>query len=79
MIGYLMVGTNDLAKETGALPTSDRIAFTASLSLTLMAARAYGLAAIDGVRERFSSLSDRALIRLSGAIEDELALKKIDQ
>jgi hypothetical protein len=34
-------------------------------------------AAIDGVKDRFSSLSDRALIRLSGAIEDELALKKI--
>lgn len=34
-------------------------------------------AAIDRVQERFSSLSDRALIRLSAAIEDELALKKI--
>jgi hypothetical protein len=34
-------------------------------------------AAVDGVNERFSSLSDRALIRLSRAIEDELALKKI--
>jgi hypothetical protein len=34
-------------------------------------------ASVDRIQERFSSLSDRALIRLSGAIEDELALKKI--
>ena len=34
-------------------------------------------AAVDGVHERFSSLSDRALDRLSMAIEDELALKEI--
>lgn len=34
-------------------------------------------AAVDEVEERFSSLSDRALDRLSKAIEDELELKEI--
>ena len=34
-------------------------------------------AAVDGVDERFSSLSDRALDRLSTAIDDELVLKEI--
>jgi len=34
-------------------------------------------AAVDGVNERFSSLSDRALDRLSTAIDDELVLKEV--
>lgn len=34
-------------------------------------------AAVDGVNERFSSLSDRALDRLSASIDDELVLKEI--
>jgi citrate lyase subunit beta/citryl-CoA lyase len=46
--GFVM-GTNDLAKELNAEPTPDRIAFLFSLSAALSAARAYGLAAIDGV------------------------------
>ena len=45
----LVLGTNDLAKEFGAVPTSDRSAFLFSLSATLVAARAYRLVAIDGV------------------------------
>jgi citrate lyase subunit beta/citryl-CoA lyase len=44
-----VVGTNDLAKELNAVPTPDRIAFMSSLSAAVAAARAYGLAAIDGV------------------------------
>lgn len=34
-------------------------------------------AAVDSVEERFSSMSDRALDRVSMAIDDELALKEI--
>ena len=45
----LVMGTNDLAKEYNALATPDRQAFLFSLSAGLVAARAYGLAAIDGV------------------------------
>jgi len=46
--GFVM-GTNDLAKEFHAVPTPDRLGFLFSLSAALAAARAYGLAAIDGV------------------------------
>ena len=45
----LVMGTNDLAKEYNAVATPDRRAFVYSLSAALVAARAYRLAAIDGV------------------------------
>jgi len=48
LTGFVM-GTNDLAKEYNAVATPDRQAFLFSLSAALVAARAYGLAAIDGV------------------------------
>lgn len=48
LAGFVM-GTNDLAKELNAIPTPDRLAFQTALWLTLAAARAFGLAAIDGV------------------------------
>ena len=48
LAGFVM-GTNDLAKDCNALATPDRQAFLFSLSAALVAARAYGLAAIDGV------------------------------
>jgi citrate lyase subunit beta/citryl-CoA lyase len=48
LTGFVM-GTNDLAKEFNAVPTPDRIAFLFALSAAIAAARAYGLAAIDGV------------------------------
>ncbi|MDO7843066.1 HpcH/HpaI aldolase/citrate lyase family protein [Sphingomonas immobilis] len=44
-----VAGTNDLAKELRARHTPDRTPLLTSLSLMLLAARAYGLAAIDGV------------------------------
>lgn len=44
-----VMGTNDLAKEMRAETTPDRAAFTTALALTLTAARAHGLIAIDGV------------------------------
>ena len=45
----LVLGTSDLAKDLTALHTPDRVAFLPALSLALMAARAYGLTALDGV------------------------------
>lgn len=44
-----VVGTNDLTKELRARHTSDRAPLITSLSLILLAARAHGLAALDGV------------------------------
>lgn len=44
-----VAGTNDLAKELRARHTPDRAPLLTSLSLILLAARAHGLAAIDGV------------------------------
>lgn len=44
-----VVGTNDLTKELRARHTPDRAPLITSLSLILLAARAHGLAALDGV------------------------------
>ncbi len=54
LTGFVM-GTNDLAKEYNAVPTPDRLAFVYSLSAALVAARAYRLAAIDGVYNDISN------------------------
>ncbi len=51
----LVMGLNDLAKEMNAVPTVDRVAFHTALSLTLAAARAYDLVAIDAV---FNDIKD---------------------
>ncbi|MEO0881626.1 MAG: CoA ester lyase [Pseudomonadota bacterium] len=48
LTGFVM-GTNDLAKEYRAVATADRLAFQTAFGLTLAAARAYDLLAIDGV------------------------------
>jgi citrate lyase subunit beta/citryl-CoA lyase len=48
MAGFVM-GTSDLAKDLHCAHTRDRLPMITSLSLCLLAARAYGLAAIDGV------------------------------
>ncbi|MFP6696965.1 MAG: CoA ester lyase [Alphaproteobacteria bacterium] len=45
----LVMGTSDLATDLNALHTPRREPFATSLSLCLLAARAYGLAALDGV------------------------------
>ena len=44
-----VMGTNDLAKEYRARMTPDRLAFQTALQLSVAAARAYGVHAIDGV------------------------------
>ncbi|MDF1792335.1 MAG: CoA ester lyase [Thalassobaculaceae bacterium] len=45
----LMLGTNDLAKDLHCLHTPDRMPLMTSFGLCLLAARAYGLAILDGV------------------------------
>jgi citrate lyase subunit beta/citryl-CoA lyase len=56
----VVMGTNDLAKEFNAVPTPDRAAFQVPLALTLAAARAYGLVAIDGV---YNDIKDETGLR----------------
>jgi citrate lyase subunit beta/citryl-CoA lyase len=48
-LAALVMGTSDLQKELGALPTRDRAPLLPALGLALLAARAYGLAILDGV------------------------------
>jgi citrate lyase subunit beta/citryl-CoA lyase len=54
LAGFVM-GTNDLVKEIRGEHMKDRANLAAALSLSVMAARAHGLAAIDGV---FNDISD---------------------
>ncbi|MAN66315.1 CoA ester lyase [uncultured Hyphomonas sp.] len=44
-----VMGTNDLAKEYRARMTPDRLAFQTALGMSMAAARAYNIVAIDGV------------------------------
>jgi len=53
----MILGLNDLAKDLGASAGTDRSIFTTAMSMTVMAARAYGLAAIDSV---FNNFKDEA-------------------
>ena len=48
-LGCLVLGTSDLAKDLNALHTRDRLPFLTSFGLCILAARAYGLAVLDGV------------------------------
>ncbi len=48
-VACLVMGTSDLAKDLHATHTPDRLPFITSLGLCLLAARAYGLAIVDGV------------------------------
>lgn len=51
-----VIGTNDLAKDMTAKPSADRTAFQTALSVSVIAARAYGLCVIDGVFNDISNL-----------------------
>ncbi len=53
----LVMGTNDLAKEMGASPGAERLPFLGPLGMAVAAARAYGLAILDGV---YNALDDAA-------------------
>lgn len=48
-VAALMMGTADLAKDLRALDTPDRQPLLTALGIGLLAARAYGLAALDGI------------------------------
>nr|WP_093009262.1 CoA ester lyase [Roseivivax halotolerans] len=52
MDGFIM-GTNDLVKELGARATADRVSMLPALGQCLLAARAHGIAAVDGVYNAF--------------------------
>jgi citrate lyase subunit beta / citryl-CoA lyase len=52
-----VAGTNDLNKELRARHTPDRAPLLTSLSLMLLAARAHGLAALDGVHLDLDNLA----------------------
>ena len=48
-LAALVLGTSDLTKDLHALPTRDRLPLITSFSLAILAARAHGLAVLDGV------------------------------
>jgi len=48
-VACLVMGTSDLTKDLHARHTSDRLPMLTALGLCLLAARAYGLAILDGV------------------------------
>lgn len=52
-IAGFVLGTNDLAKDLNARGRADREPLLTSLQLCLLAARAYGIVAIDGVYNAF--------------------------
>ncbi|WP_033921580.1 HpcH/HpaI aldolase/citrate lyase family protein [Sphingomonas sp. 37zxx] len=54
-LAALVMGINDLAKDMGMHPGSDRLPFQPFLATTVAAARAHGLAALDGV---FNGIDD---------------------
>ncbi len=56
-LACFVMGTNDLAKETGASLAGDRDGMLAWLSMSVAAAKAYGLDIIDGV---FNDFRDEA-------------------
>lgn len=56
LLTCMVLGTNDLAKETGASLGADRIGMRAWLSMTVAAGRANGLAVIDGVYNNFRDI-----------------------
>ena len=52
-LACFVLGTNDLAKETGAHLDLDRLPFIGALGLSVLAARAHGIAILDGVYNAF--------------------------
>ena len=54
LAGFVL-GTNDLAKDLHCLHTPDRLPMVTALGLTILAARAHGLALLDGV---YADLND---------------------
>lgn len=61
-LNALVLGTNDLAKALHAGLTTGNEAFTTSLQMAVLAARAYGLAVLDGV---FNDIDDTDRLTLA--------------
>lgn len=55
-VTVLVMGTNDLLKDLGALDSPDRRALQYALSRSILAARAHGLGILDGVSPDFQHL-----------------------
>ena len=66
-LAALVMGINDLAKETGARQTPDRAPFHAALSLCVTAARAHDLIALDGVHNEIDDLAALETVCRQGA------------
>ncbi len=66
-LAALVMGINDLAKETLARQTPDRAPFHAALTLSVAAARANGLAILDGVHNEIDDLEALARVCRQGA------------
>ena len=66
-LGALVMGINDLAKEIGARQTPDRTPFQAAMAMTVIAARAHGLAVLDGVHNEIDDLSALEAVCRQGA------------
>lgn len=60
-LACLVLGTNDLVKELGAIHTKDRANLFYILGQTVLAARAHGLAVIDGVHNDIADSEGFAL------------------
>lgn len=63
-LAALVLGLNDLAKDTGMAQTPDRAAFAPVLTLAVLAARAEGLVVLDGV---CNALDDAARLEAEAA------------
>ena len=66
-LAALVMGINDLAKEIGARQTPGREPFQAAMAQTVMAARAHGLAVLDGVHNEIDDLDALEAVCLQGA------------
>ena len=65
-LGALVLGTSDLTRGLRALVTRDRLPLITSLGLAMLAARAYGLAILDGVHLDLSDEEGFALLCRQG-------------
>jgi citrate lyase subunit beta/citryl-CoA lyase len=66
-LGALVMGINDLAREIGARQAPGREPFQAAMALTVMAARAHGLAVLDGVHNEIDDLAALEAVCRQGA------------
>lgn len=62
-----VMGTNDIIKEIFCEPTENRMPLMASLQMTLLAARAYGLNILDGVYNDIANADGFASVAQQGA------------